>query len=156
MRKVFKNCKNIEYVTADFKGENVTIRMDITNIPLDNNYFDVIICNHVLEHIEDDKKALMELYRILKPGGIAILQVPISFIMKQTFEDPTITTPEQREKEFGQHDHVRIYGMDYPEKIQSVGFDVETYSFREDKGVKRAKKFGVLEDEKLFIGKKPF
>ena len=154
LRLVFQKCKNLDYVTADLVKKDVMFKMDVTNIQFENNSFDVIICNHVLEHIVDDKKALCELYRILKPKGFAILQTPISFIMQETYENANATTHEQREREFGQYDHVRIYGRDYPKKIKSVGFNVETYTFVDDEGEELSKKYGLIEDEKIFICKK--
>ncbi len=110
---IFKHLQNIDYLTADMNPERVMEQMDITNIQYPENTFDAIICNHVLEHIPDDQKAMSELFRVLRPGGWAILQVPFSKILDKTFEDPTITTPEDRERIFGQTDHVRIYGRDY-------------------------------------------
>ena len=104
---------NIDYLSADLNSPSAMVKMDITNIKYEDNSFDVIICNHVLEHIPDDRKAMSELYRVLKPGGWAILQVPISLLLNKTYEDPTVTTPEEREKVFGQSDHVRIYAKDY-------------------------------------------
>lgn len=117
--------KNIEYFSADLDSPLAKIKMDIQNIKFPANYFDAIICNHVLEHIIDNKKAMRELYRVLKPRGWAILQVPYLPIMKTTFEDSAIVTPKERENIFGQSDHVRIYGNDYPERLRSVGFQVK-------------------------------
>ena len=91
--------------------------MDITDIKQPDNSYDVIICSHVLEHIENDRKAMKELYLILKEGGFAILQVPISYSLEKTFEDNSIDTPDGREFAFGQNDHVRIYGPDYTVRL---------------------------------------
>ena len=101
---------------------NCDIRLDIADMNFEDNFFDVIICSHVLEHVKDDQKAMHELFRVLKPKGIAILQVPISKTARETFEDFSITTPEGREKYFGQKDHVRIYGKNYKERLNSVHF----------------------------------
>lgn len=103
------------------------IRLDITDMNFEDNFFVVIICSHVLEHVMDDRKAMSELFRVLKPKGIAILQVPISKTVRKTFEDFTITSPEEREKYFGQKDHVRIYGQDYKKRLQNIGFKVDLY-----------------------------
>ena len=108
------------------------VKMDVTDIHYPENSFDVIICNHVLEHIPDDRKAMNELFRVLKPGGQAILQVPISLTLEKTFEDSTIITPEEREKVFGQKDHVRIYGSDYIKRLKAAGFKVKEYKWTED------------------------
>jgi ubiquinone/menaquinone biosynthesis C-methylase UbiE len=96
--------------------------MDLTNIDRESNYFDLIICNHVLEHILDDRKAMRELFRVLKPGGKAILQVPLSMTLNETFEDFSITDPAERICIFGQRDHCRIYGQDYGQRLEEAGF----------------------------------
>lgn len=119
----FSNLPNLDYLTADLYNPTAMVKMDITNITMPDNTYDVIICNHVLEHIEDDRKAMSELRRVLKPGGWAILQVPLSGNDK-TYEDFSITLPKDREREFGQEDHVRIYGFDYKDRLSSVGFKV--------------------------------
>lgn len=117
----------IKYISGDLKSHfaKAQIKMDIQDIPFQSDFFDSIICNHVLEHIVDDKKAMRELYRVLKKGGWAILQVPYSPTLKNTFEDSKITGKEERQKSFGQWDHVRIYGKDYVARLKSVGFKVE-------------------------------
>jgi ubiquinone/menaquinone biosynthesis C-methylase UbiE len=105
------------------------LKVDITNIPFEDSVFDVILCNHVLEHIPDDLNAMAELYRVLKSGGWGIFQVPLDNRNNSTYEDFSITTPEARQKAFGQKDHVRIYGKDYPDRLRKVGFDVKTNDF---------------------------
>ena len=114
----------IDYYTADLNSPMVRIKMDIQNIDFESNFFDGIICNHVLEHVDDYKKAMSELFRVLKTNGWAILQVPISPVLNETFEDFSIVKPKDREKIFGQYDHVRIFGTDYVKHLNSVGFQV--------------------------------
>ena len=123
--KIFKNCNNISYDTIDLNSPLAEIKADICDLPIENDTYDYILCNHVLEHIDDDIKAMSELYRVLKKGGIGIFQIPIDIERKNTFEDPSITSPKQRNKIFGQYDHVRIYGMDYFDRLKSVGFSVD-------------------------------
>ena len=132
LARIFIKTKKIDYLTADLMMENVMVKMDLTNIQYSDHTFDAIICNHVLEHIPDDRIAMRELYRVLKPGGWAILQVPISKILKETFEDIKVTEPDEREKVFGQKDHVRIYGQDYITRLETVGFTVKQYKWTED------------------------
>ena len=121
----FKKLKNISYNTIDLDSPLADIKADICNLPLDDETYDFILCNHVLEHIIDDKKAMQELYRVMKKGGVGIFQVPLNMSSKKTYEDFSITDPAQRNKAFGQYDHVRIYGMDFFERLEKVGFDVE-------------------------------
>jgi SAM-dependent methyltransferase len=121
---LFKNLKNLDYTTADLYSPIVDVKADILNLPFEDNCFDIVLCNHVLEHIEDDNKAMKELYRVLKPGGMGIFQIPQDLSLDNTFEDFTITSPEARTKNFGQYDHVRIYGKDYFDRLRKVGFKV--------------------------------
>jgi SAM-dependent methyltransferase len=123
--------------------------MSILNIPYDDNTFDLIICNHVLEHIQTDLLAMKELLRVLKKGGQAILQVPISKNNLKTFEDFSIADPEQREKVFGQFDHIRIYGQDYTQRLQESGFKVNRISISSE-----FMKYGLNKDEDIFICEK--
>ena len=121
----FKKLKNISYDTIDLDSPLANIKADICDLPLDNESYDFILCNHVLEHIIDDKKAMQELYRVLKKDGIGIFQVPLNISNKKTYEDFTITDPKERNKAFGQYDHVRIYGMDFFDRLEEAGFMVE-------------------------------
>lgn len=132
LQLIIEGQKNIQYLTADLYQENVMEKIDITSIPYPDHSFDVILCNHVLEHIPDDRKAMKELYRVLKPGGWAILQVPVSNTLETTFEDPGITSENDRERVFGQRDHVRIYGKDYVDRLNQTGFMVEEFSWVND------------------------
>jgi ubiquinone/menaquinone biosynthesis C-methylase UbiE len=111
------------YITADICPGRATVQMDIIDIQFPNEIFDVIYCSHVLEHVSDDKRAICELYRVLKSSGWAILAVPI--LLDKTFENPMITSPEERQKLFGQYDHVRIYGLDFLERLKEAGFNVK-------------------------------
>ncbi len=126
-QRTFTSLPNLDYVSADLDSPLAMVNMDITNIAYKDNSFDVILCIHVLEHVLDDQKAMRELFRVLKSGGWAILQVPI--LREKTFEDPTIMTPEKRLKHFGKEDHVRIYGLDYKERLENAGFSVKVDSY---------------------------
>jgi len=127
--KRFRKLSTIEYVTTDLNSPLADVKADICNLPFDTDSFDVIFCNHVLEHIPDDTKAMQELYRILKPGGWGIFQIPQDLNRDTTFEDDTITDRKERAKIFGQYDHVRIYGRDYFEKLRSIGFKVSEVNY---------------------------
>jgi len=123
--KRFRKQNNIQYTTTDLLSPLADVKADICNLPFEDNSYDIIFCNHVLEHIPDDTKAMQELYRVLKPKGMAILQIPQELARETTFEDNTITDKTERAKIFGQYDHVRIYGLDYFNKLRSIGFTVK-------------------------------
>lgn len=155
LQKALRASNSIDYVSADLNSPLAEFKRDITNIKYKDCIFDVIICNHVLEHIPNDKKAMAELYRVLKVGGWAILQVPVSLKLQKTYEDSTITTPEEREKAFGQKDHVRIYGKDYEDRLKQAGFSVDVYDFVKELGEPLANKYALLKKEKLYICSRP-
>jgi SAM-dependent methyltransferase len=143
-----------EYVCGDLFTEGYShpdhvTNMDVTEIPFGDNHFDLVICNHVLEHVPDDKKAMSEIYRVLKTGGKAVLQVPISANNEETFEDFSVIDPKQRELVFGQYDHIRIYGQDYPKKLETIGFSVERLNISS-----LYPKRGLNPKEDLFVARK--
>ncbi|WP_438710095.1 class I SAM-dependent methyltransferase [Aquimarina muelleri] len=127
--KRFRELKHIEHTTTDLNSPLADVKADICNLPFTDNEYDIIFCNHVLEHIPNDIKAMQELYRVLKPGGMAILQIPQDLNRETTFEDDSITDPQERARIFGQYDHVRIYGRDYFEKLRSIGFKVDEVDY---------------------------
>lgn len=127
--KRFKKMPNLDYVTTDLNSPLADVKADICNLPFEDNSFDVIFCNHVLEHIPDDTKAIQELYRVLKVAGMGIFQIPQDLNREKTFEDNSITDKKERQKIFGQYDHVRIYGRDYFNKLRSVGFKVDEVDY---------------------------
>ena len=127
---------------------------DITAIDHSDESFDLIICSHVLEHIPDDRLAIRELFRVLKRDGTAILQVPISASLPSTIEDPWLSNPRERERRFGQHDHVRIYGADYTTRLEEGGFLVETFDARSRWGEALVQELRLNPREKLFLGRK--
>jgi SAM-dependent methyltransferase len=123
----FMQMPNIEYVAVDkypdsYSYNNKTIEMDITDIKYPDNSFDVVMCNHVLEHIPDDAKAMSEMCRVMKKDGWAILNVPVDSKRETTFEIPDINDPEKQLELFGQKDHVRVYGKDYLQRLKNAGF----------------------------------
>jgi len=125
----FRKIPGLDYLSADLKSPLAMVKMDITQIQYPENSFDVIFCSHVLEHVPDDRKALRELYRVLRPGGWAVLMVPLR--RRETLEDPSVTEPAERLKRFGYPDHVREIGFDYIERIREAGFTVTQYAAAE-------------------------
>ena len=127
--KRFRSLKNLKYTTTDLLSPIADVKADICDLPFEDNSYDVILCNHVLEHIPDDTKAMQELYRVMKPGGYGIFQIPQELDRAVTFEDDSITDRDERAKIFGQYDHVRVYGRDYFDKLRSIGFKVEEVDY---------------------------
>jgi SAM-dependent methyltransferase len=151
---IFKKQKNLDYLTADLESPIADMHFDLHQIPLEDNTFDVIFCNHVLEHVEDDHQCMKELFRVLKPGGMAVLQVPIDYTREKTYEDSSIVSPKAREEAFWQKDHVRLYGLDYPKRLEQAGFIVEVANFAEQLGKEKCERYRIIPHEKLYIGKK--
>lgn len=127
--KRFRKLKNLDYTTTDLNSPLADVKADICDLPFKSDTYDFILCNHVLEHIPDDTQAMRELYRILKPGGTAILQIPQDLSLEKTFEDDSITSRKERARIFGQYDHVRVYGRDYFDKLRSIGFNVKEVDY---------------------------
>lgn len=154
---ILKAQANIDYLSADLCPRNVMMEMDITDIRFPEEYFDAIICNHVLGNIVNDRKAFSELLRTLKPGGWAILQVPISRTLKRTYEDVTITTAAAREQAFGEGGQVRIYADDYKDRLMEAGFDVSVFKWTEapEEFGGRQNVFALNEDESVYFVRKP-
>ena len=150
--ETFKKNKNIDYVTADLNSPLADIKMDIHNMPFDDNIFDFIICNHVLEHVDNDIKALNEIKRVLKKGGKGIVQVPFYFpIPEITIEDKSIVDKKEREILYGQSDHVRKYGKDYKKRLSSVGLKVDKIQSNKFLEKDKISKYGIDEKEDLFL-----
>ena len=147
----FKKQHGSGYVTADLESPLAKVKMDIHKMPFPDNQFDVVLCNHVLEHVQDDIQAMLEICRVMKPGGYAILQVPFFHpIPEVTVEDVTITEPRAREKAFGQADHVRKFGNDYAQRIERAGLRAEKNTF----AATQPARFGVSNKEIIYVGRK--
>lgn len=158
-RKFSKNSA-LNYVPADkfdpgYSYPAGTVNMDITEIAYPDNHFDAVICSHVLEHVPEDRKAMRELNRVLKPGGWAIMLVPIDKSRDQTYEDFSITTPEARLKAFWQEDHVRLYGNDFGDRLQESGFDVKKENFAHHFSPEDRFRLGLLTEEDIYFCVKP-
>jgi predicted SAM-dependent methyltransferase len=146
---LFRKQKNLEYITSDLESPIADVKADICNLPFDDNSFDVVFCNHVLEHIINDTKAMQELYRVLKKGGFGIFQIPQDLSREKTFEDNTITNRRERAEIFGQYDHVRVYGRDYFNKLRSVGFAVDEIDYTKKITREKLERYCLMKNEIL-------
>ncbi len=146
---IFRKQQNLEYTTSDLESPIADVKADICDLPFKDNSFDVVFCNHVLEHIPDDKKAMQELFRVMKKGGFGIFQIPQNLSKEKTFEDNTITDKKERTKIFGQYDHVRVYGKDYFNKLRSIGFRVNEIDYTQKIAVEKLERFCLMKNEIL-------
>ena len=153
--KRFRSLKHLDYTTTDLNSPIADVKADICHLPFETNTYDTVICNHVLEHIKDDTKALKEIYRVLKPKGMAILQIPQDLTREITFEDDSITGQKERAKIFGQYDHLRIYGLDFFDKLRSIGFEVKAVDLTAELTEKEIDYYRLQKGELIPIGFKP-
>jgi len=154
LTKLFKSYKLIDYLSVDLDPKKAMQSEDITRLSFPDASYDIIFCSHVLEHVEDDKKALAELYRVLKPGGFAIIDVPIDYGREKTYEDALIKSPVERTKAFWRWDHVRLYAKDFPDRLRAAGFEVKADKFISSLKKGKIKYFGLLIDPIYFCRKK--
>ncbi len=149
---VFERHPNVDYVTTDLSGRNVSIRMDMADLLFRDDVFDCVIASHVLEHVADDHAAMQELRRVTKPSGFTLLMVPILGTPGgRTLEDPSIVDPKERERLFGQRDHVRKYGPDFPDRAREAGFDVTAVSYPKQLGADTTRRHALAPNEQLFV-----
>ena len=153
--KRFRRLSNLDYTTTDLNSPLADVKADICDLPFEDDTFDVILCNHVLEHIPDDRQALAELYRVMKPGAWGIFQVPQDLSREHTFSDPTITDPDERRKIFGQYDHVRVYGRDYFDILREAGFQVRAEDYTRGMDPGQIERFRLAAGELVPLVKKP-
>ena len=150
LRQLLATTPGVSYLTADLSQSDVALRLDITCLPFREGCFNFIICCHVLEHVVDDDRAMRQLHAALRQGGQAIIQVPIAFGLKRTYEDPTVA-PADREKTFGQDDHVRLYALDFVQRLETAGFRVRTEFPARDRGAAWAERTRVNSEEPVFV-----
>ena len=151
----WKKLSNLFYISTDISSPSAMVKTDLMFIGLGDDQFDCILCYHVLEHIPDDRQALRELLRIMNPGGWAIIQSALDPEREKTYEDPEVISPEDREKCFGQKDHMRVYGRDYEQRLRSIGFKVEIVDMVGSLDEKDIRKYGLIKSEKIFFCRKP-
>ena len=151
---MFKKQPNLKYLTGDLESPIADIHFDLHEIPLEDNRFDVVFCNHVMEHVNDPIQCMREIYRVMKVGGWAIMQAPQDFNREETYENPAITSPEDREKHFWQKDHVRLFGKDYPRWMEKAGFRVEEFDLNKHFSVQEIHRYRLMQGEVLYIAHK--
>ncbi len=152
--KIFESLDNLEYITGDIESPLAKVMMDVHDIPFEENSFDVVFCNHVMEHVEDDIKAMSEIYRVLKPGGWAIIQSPVYPEIGKTLEDPSITDPLEKERVFGQNDHLRKYGSDYGDRLRRGGFKVTEDNYLHELSDEVRKRYALPAEEIIYLCEK--
>ena len=154
LAKALKAKQNLNYVVSEY-DRPADLQLDLTDLALPDDSWDVLICYHVLEHITEDRKAMSEMYRVLKPGGWAVVQVPVRE-QPDSLEDPSIQRPEQREQMFGQHDHVRYYGWkDFADRLEQAGFEVTIERFGRGLSDELVREYSVFPDERIYLLRKP-
>ena len=152
--KKFKALPNLEYTTADLDSPLADVKLDVHQIPYSENTFDVVFCNHVMEHVDHDIEAMKEILRILKPGGWAIIQSPVYPELPHTLEDPSIIAPAEREKIYGQNDHQRKYGRDYGDRLRKAGFQVTEDHYVQQLETWKVNQYALPLDEIIYFCKK--
>lgn len=150
----FKKMPHLDYITGDLESPLADYHFDVHDIPFEDNSFDVAFCNHVMEHVDDDIRAMSEIRRVLKPGGWAIMQSPQDYTRQVTYEDPTITDPQAREEAYWQSDHVRLFGLDYGKRMEQAGFTVSEERYVMEMDPKRVKRHALPAQEIIYLAKK--
>ena len=149
--RLFSALDNVDYVSADLQSPLAMVKTDICKMPFPSGCFDAVMCMHVLEHVPDDRQGMAELFRVMKPAGWAIIQVPIESHRAGTFEDPSVTRPEDRERVFHQHDHVRIYGRDYKDRLAAAGFAIDIVSYPAELTAELIVKYGLKTNADRYV-----
>lgn len=151
---IFKRYDHWEYTTTDLHSPLAHVKADICSLPFENDAFDLILCNHVLEHIPDDRQAMTELFRVLKKGGTLIAQVPLDASRAKSFEDDTVTDSKERALLFGQYDHVRVYGKDFYARLEEVGFAVKAVNLLKKLSPEEISTYALPQNENIPVARK--
>jgi hypothetical protein len=155
LRRTLESEPGLRYTSVDLDSPHAAVHADITRLAFRDDCFDAVLCVHVLEHIPDDARALREILRVIRPGGWAVLQVPLERDRAVTYEDWSITDPARRLERFGQEDHVRVYGLDYKDRLARAGFQVRIENFARKLGPSAVLRHGLAEDEEIYLCEKP-
>jgi len=152
--KIFESMESLSYISGDIESPLAKVKMDVHQIPFEENLFDVVFCNHVMEHVDEDIKAMSEIHRVLKPAGWAIIQSPVYMYLDKTLEDPSITDPLEKERIFGQNDHMRKYGKDYGDRLRKGGFKVTEDNYLNELSPEVRKRYALPEEEIIYFCEK--
>lgn len=154
--KLFKEMSHLDYVTADLNSPWADHHFDVHDIPFEQDSFDVVMGNHLLEHVENDLRTLQEFYRVMKPGGWGIFQVPIDMNNPITEEDKAVTDPKERERLYWQSDHLRLYGYKaYVERLEEAGFKVESINYGDVLGEELVTRYCLGVERMIYLARKP-
>lgn len=154
LRKAYKGHEE-DYVTADLESPLADLHFDIQHIPLADESFDVVFCNHIMEHVEDDLQAMLEIHRVMRRGGgWGVILSPVELEREKTFEDDSITDPEERTRIFGQYDHRRVYGCDYADRLREVGFEVEDLDYAAMLTAEERERYALPKDHLYIVRKR--
>ncbi len=149
--RYFRRMPNLTYIAADLDPPRGAVKMDITDIALESESVDLVICSHVLEHVQEDTKAMRELKRVLRPGGRALIMGPVDYDRPTTYEDPSIVSPKARLAAFHQNDHVRIYGADFDHRLRAAGFQVDANRYALSLGEQAIARYGLVSGEIIYV-----
>ena len=154
LRKAYKGHEE-DYVTADLESPLADLHFDIQQIPLADESFDVVFCNHIMEHVEDDLQAMREIHRVMRRGeGWGVILSPVELEREKTFEDDSITDPEERTRIFGQYDHRRVYGRDYADRLREAGFEVEDLDYAAILTAEEQERYALPKDHLYIVRKR--
>lgn len=153
LRKAYKGHEE-DYVTADLESPLADLHFDIQHIPLADESFDVVFCNHIMEHVEDDLQAMREIYRVMRRGGWGVILSPVELEREKTFEDDSITDEAERTRIFGQYDHRRVYGCDYADRLREVGFEVEDLDYAAMLTAEERERYALPKDHLYIVRKR--
>lgn len=146
----------LDYISGDLLRTDVMVKLDVTEMQFPDETFDAVLCNHVMEHVPDDRKAMREIRRVLKPGGWAMVLVPYSPVLEKTIEDPSVDSPEERLRRFGQDDHIRIYALpDYLARLKESGLDVEVVPFVSQLDPEEVRRYALIGEQDVIIVRRP-
>jgi predicted SAM-dependent methyltransferase len=151
IRRRLASAPDLTYVTTDLNMPEATVRAMLNRLPFEDACFDVVICSHVLEHVDHDVDAMSEMHRVLAPTGQALIMVPVNRRLSETYEDPSITDPDARKRAFGHQGHVRYYGRDVTSRFEKAGFDVEPLEYVDHMRPSEAERIRASRGEVIYI-----